>query len=769
MERVFSVDDILGTFWKLDTQGEGNAGTPGSGGGTPGAHGLSERSYQDLQRLSERSQQDVQRLVRDHSFGSHLAHSGSLNFHRMNRSSSEWAFQEFLKEHVAGMGGIGSGISYSSSLDRLDERERVQNALDQERAQQQPQQHEQQQQPHQQQQQLSESSSYGEQERGAADRRFLQPSPRASPGVPAAKRGRPPGSPGEGGARAGGKDGVSKEEQEEEEEREVGQEKAGEVGLGSQGAESVKPWRQDGRGGGEKKAALDDGARRAGNPTENAHFREPHGVQTPNPGSPVRGDVRYPPRDMQDVYRPYGDPRLLSQGAVAAHMGAPGGEGSVGVRPLFSGLSAEEAEESSTQEYEDMLKQRLAVACAMASSRMRPGGSTRHAEMPPPSYLPHGHPHAHHPHPPSHPHPHQHPHPNALPPHLAGHAVRPMLSRPSMPPPHLSSQGPLPMSLPPAMPPRAADFHPGGPAAGSGGAASGPAAMMPRYSHLHQGSSSQEPSDDEEARSEGEDELVASLEHLTDPDEIKRVKRMLSNRESARRSRRRKQAQLSDLEAQVAQLQMANSALASQLGEIGRKYNEAAVDNRVLKSDVEALRAKVKMAEEMVNRSLHVPHYMYANPHVSYPHLPPADPALAHARERERDREREMPYYPRPVRLGQGSPPHGPDAGGGYLGGGLRHVAADGGQHHTAQRHSIPGVDLQAVGGGKMERTPSMQRVASLEHLQKRIRAGHRTPWTSPWDPEVQAQQQASPSLPQPLPPPAEEAPKQGSEAEESS
>ena len=37
--------------------------------------------------------------------------------------------------------------------------------------------------------------------------------------------------------------------------------------------------------------------------------------------------------------------------------------------------------------------------------------------------------------------------------------------------------------------------------------------------------SSREPSDDDDQRSEGEDELVASLEHLTDPDEIKRVKR----------------------------------------------------------------------------------------------------------------------------------------------------------------------------------------------------------------------------------------------------
>lgn len=44
---------------------------------------------------------------------------------------------------------------------------------------------------------------------------------------------------------------------------------------------------------------------------------------------------------------------------------------------------------------------------------------------------------------------------------------------------------------------------------------------------------------------------------------------------------------------QVAHLQAENSSLSNRLNEIGRKYNEAAVDNRVLKSDVEALRAKV--------------------------------------------------------------------------------------------------------------------------------------------------------------------------------
>ncbi|XP_010324786.1 light-inducible protein CPRF2 isoform X2 [Solanum lycopersicum] len=108
--------------------------------------------------------------------------------------------------------------------------------------------------------------------------------------------------------------------------------------------------------------------------------------------------------------------------------------------------------------------------------------------------------------------------------------------------------------------------------------------------------SSGEQSEDDEA--EGEAETTQS----TDPTDVKRVRRMLSNRESARRSRRRKQAHLTELETQVSQVRVENSSLLKRLTDISQKYNEAAVDNRVLKADVETLRAKVKMAEETVKR-----------------------------------------------------------------------------------------------------------------------------------------------------------------------
>ncbi|MCH99161.1 light-inducible protein CPRF2-like, partial [Trifolium medium] len=67
---------------------------------------------------------------------------------------------------------------------------------------------------------------------------------------------------------------------------------------------------------------------------------------------------------------------------------------------------------------------------------------------------------------------------------------------------------------------------------------------------------------------------------------------MLSNRESARRSRRRKQAHLTELETQVSQLRGENSSLVKRLTDVNQKYTDSAVDNRVLKADVETLRAK---------------------------------------------------------------------------------------------------------------------------------------------------------------------------------
>ncbi|KAK8698172.1 hypothetical protein V6N13_114298 [Hibiscus sabdariffa] len=78
--------------------------------------------------------------------------------------------------------------------------------------------------------------------------------------------------------------------------------------------------------------------------------------------------------------------------------------------------------------------------------------------------------------------------------------------------------------------------------------------------------------------------------------------KILSKRESARRSRRRKQAHLSQLKTRVAQLRLKKTTFLKQYNDISQKYNNALITNRILTAEVEALEARVKLAEEMFER-----------------------------------------------------------------------------------------------------------------------------------------------------------------------
>ncbi|XP_038717398.1 light-inducible protein CPRF2-like isoform X2 [Tripterygium wilfordii] len=98
--------------------------------------------------------------------------------------------------------------------------------------------------------------------------------------------------------------------------------------------------------------------------------------------------------------------------------------------------------------------------------------------------------------------------------------------------------------------------------------------------------SSREDSDDDEF--EGETETNENM----GPADAKRARRMLSNRESARRSRRRKQDQMNELETQAGQLKDKHSSLLTHLTEVNQKCDNASVENRILKADIETLRAK---------------------------------------------------------------------------------------------------------------------------------------------------------------------------------
>ncbi|GFY81187.1 basic leucine zipper 25 [Actinidia rufa] len=216
--------------------------------------------------------------------------------------------------------------------------------------------------------------------------------------------------------------------------------------------------------------------------------------------------------------------------------------------------------------------------------------------------------------------------------------------------------------------------------------------------------SSREQSDDDEA--EGETEMMQN----TDPSDAKRARRMLSNRESARRSRRRKQAHVTELETKVSQLQVENSSLLERLTDISHKYNEAAVDNRVLKADVETLRAKVKMAEETVKRVTGLNPLFQAMSEVSTIGLPsfagsPSDTSADAAVPVQDDPKQH--FYQSPSHIHMST--HDPRIQNGFVDMPL----ADNTQQNPA-----------TVAGNKMGRTASMQRVASLENLQKRIRGG---------------------------------------------
>ncbi|CAD6226481.1 unnamed protein product [Miscanthus lutarioriparius] len=129
-------------------------------------------------------------------------------------------------------------------------------------------------------------------------------------------------------------------------------------------------------------------------------------------------------------------------------------------------------------------------------------------------------------------------------------------------------------------------------------------------------SSSRDPSPSDEDI-DGEVEILG----FKMPTEERVRKRKESNRESARRSRYRKAAHLKDLEDQVEKLKAENSCLLRRLAAMNQKYNEANVDNRVLKADMETLRAKVKMGEDSLKRVIE----MNSLTSIPIPELPSCD------------------------------------------------------------------------------------------------------------------------------------------------
>ncbi|KAI7741317.1 hypothetical protein M8C21_024839 [Ambrosia artemisiifolia] len=108
-------------------------------------------------------------------------------------------------------------------------------------------------------------------------------------------------------------------------------------------------------------------------------------------------------------------------------------------------------------------------------------------------------------------------------------------------------------------------------------------------------------SDEEQSDYDPEIE-TGQYEQSNDTVDVKRIRRMALNRESARRSRKRKQAHLTELEQQVEKLRSVYSILFKQLTNATHQYQDASNNNLLLKLAVEALRAKVKLAEDTLAR-----------------------------------------------------------------------------------------------------------------------------------------------------------------------
>ncbi|KAI4317459.1 hypothetical protein L6164_025326 [Bauhinia variegata] len=78
-------------------------------------------------------------------------------------------------------------------------------------------------------------------------------------------------------------------------------------------------------------------------------------------------------------------------------------------------------------------------------------------------------------------------------------------------------------------------------------------------------------------------------------------KRMLSNRESARRSRMRKQQHLDELIAQVGQLKKENSQIITSMGSTSQLYQNVEAENAILRAQMAELSNRLQSLNEIID------------------------------------------------------------------------------------------------------------------------------------------------------------------------
>ncbi|XP_039126671.1 bZIP transcription factor 53-like [Dioscorea cayenensis subsp. rotundata] len=105
----------------------------------------------------------------------------------------------------------------------------------------------------------------------------------------------------------------------------------------------------------------------------------------------------------------------------------------------------------------------------------------------------------------------------------------------------------------------------------------------------------------------------AAQSSCSEEDQRKR-KRMISNRESARRSRMRKQQHMDDLTNQVAELKNENSQIIAQVNLIAEQYLNSDLENAVLRTQVielterlRSLSSVLRFVEEFSGTPMYIP------------------------------------------------------------------------------------------------------------------------------------------------------------------
>ncbi|GLJ40167.1 hypothetical protein SUGI_0823820 [Cryptomeria japonica] len=123
------------------------------------------------------------------------------------------------------------------------------------------------------------------------------------------------------------------------------------------------------------------------------------------------------------------------------------------------------------------------------------------------------------------------------------------------------------------------------------------AAAAPKLGMQGKGGQLQESSSGQSQANSASEEAEEQHNNSLIIDERKQ-RRMLSNRESARRSRMRKQKHLDELRAQVAHMRAENRQMMSRFEIVSRSYNQLLEENRVLKSQTFELSHQLQQLHE---------------------------------------------------------------------------------------------------------------------------------------------------------------------------